>query len=159
MEYLEYSQDKFNADYYGNKARGGFGKEIFWNTLEQQNELETKFRVINDLGYFNSILFIGCAFGNEVRYFRERGKQATGVEISEYAVNTVDKSVKNFVKLYNGWELQDYKDNSVDIVASFDVLTLIPDDMLNKLVKEMCRVSSSGIVIRTSVDIKNYENK
>lgn len=148
-----YSPDKFDKAYYGERARGGFGVEIHWDNPIQQMELEKKFNFIKESGEYTSILFVGCALGNEVRYFRERYKQASGVEISEYAVANCDESVKNFIKLYNGWELKDYPDKSIDVVAAFDVLTLIPDDMLKKLVKEMCRVAKSSIVMRTIVDM------
>ncbi len=150
----EYLQDNFDEGYYGKRARSGFGEEVFWDNPAQQDELKMKFKSVGDSGKYNSILFIGCAFGNEVRYFRNNNKEATGVEISEYAVSIVNESIKGYVKLYNGWELKEYKNNSVDIVASFDVLTLIPEDMLKKLVKEMCRVSSNRIVVKTSIDTK-----
>jgi hypothetical protein len=153
-----YSSDKFDKAYYGNKARGGFGEEIFWENPTQQYELEKKFNIISGYGDFETILFIGCAFGNEVRYFRDKGKEASGVEVSEYATSIVDKTIKDYVKLYNGWQLKDYLDKSIDVVASFDVLTLIPDDMLHKLVKEMCRVVKDKIVVRTVVDANNNQD-
>lgn len=148
-----YSFDKFDEDYYGNRARGGFGEEINWDNQIQQYELQKKFDTINNNAEYNSILFIGCALGGEVRYFRERGKEAYGVEVSEYAVNNCEPSVKDFVKLYNGWQLDSFADKSIDVIASFDVLTLIPDDLLNLLIPEMCRVALNKIIFRNIVDI------
>ena len=51
-----------------------------------------------------------------------------------------------------------YKDNSVDVILAFDVLTLIPDEMLKKLIKEMCRVCIKRIIIRTIIDYENERN-
>lgn len=143
---------QFDAGYYGGQARGGFGEEINWEHPQQQAELQNKFDIIKEDGDFESILFVGCAFGNEVRFFRMRNKEAEGVEISEYAVSKCAEEFKKWVHHYNGWSLGEFKDKSFDIVASFDVLTLMPDEMLRKLAPEMRRVCRHRIVIRTPVD-------
>lgn len=154
-----YSPDKFDADYYGGKARGGFGEEIRWENPIQQNELLKKAMLIaTAINSYNSILFIGCALGNEVRYFRQGNKRAYGVEISEYAVSNCHPTLKEYIRQYNGWDLSFHKSNGFDVVAAFDVLTLVPDDMLEKLVKEMCRVSRNKIIFRNIIDHDNSKN-
>jgi len=147
-----WSPNQFDAGYYGGQARGGFGEEIKWEHAQQQVELQNKFDILKEEGDFRRVLFVGCALGNEVRFFRERGKQAYGVEISEYAVANCHESVKRWVHLYDGWNLARITNKTIDIVASFDVLTLMPDEMLRKLAPEMLRVCRNRIVIRTPVD-------
>lgn len=151
---IPFDPRQFDAGYYGGKARGGFGEEVHWDHPQQQIELPNKFDVVKEEGDYQRILFVGCGLGHEVRYFRNRGKEAHGVEISEYAVTQCDPSVKQWVHLYNGWELQAFGDKTMDIVASFDVLTLMPDDLLRKLAPEMRRVCANRIVIRTPVDVQ-----
>jgi predicted TPR repeat methyltransferase len=149
-----YSEKCFDEGYYGGSIRGGFGPEIKWDNPMQQSELQKKFDCVSAGGSYESILFVGCALGNEVRYFRELGKNATGVEISSYAVEHCHASVSGHVRLYDGWDLGHLDNLGVDVVASFDVLTLLPDDMLLKLIGEMHRAAADRIVFRTIVDCK-----
>lgn len=153
-----YDQNQFDAGYYGGGARGGFGPEIGWDHAQQQLELQAKFDMVKEAGDFKTILFVGCALGNEVRYFREREKEAQGVEISRYAVEHCDPSVAQFVHLYDGLHLDKFADQSMDVVASFDVLTLIPQEMLAILAAEIRRVSRARIIFRTPVDVNSDQN-
>jgi hypothetical protein len=153
-EFVPYDQANFNSEYYGKGARGGFGPQIEWGNREQQKQLELKFDVIWRAGDFENILFIGCALGNEVRYFFEHGKDARGVEISSYAVEHCEPSIRDLVSVYNGWDLGKFSDRSFDVVAAFDVLTLVPTEMMDKLAKEMSRVAKKMIIFRTYIDHK-----
>lgn len=147
-----YDQAQFDAGYYGAQARGGFGEEINWDHPQQQIELQNKFDVIAETGEFKTILFVGCALGNEVRFFRAKEKEAQGVEISAYAVEHCDPSVKEWIHLYNGWNLEKFADQSMDVVAAFDVLGLIPRDILDQLATQIRRVSKNRIIFRTPID-------
>ena len=152
-----YSVSMFDDGYYGGRARGGFGPEVFWDHPIQMEQLRGKMNTIRNAGDFSTVLFVGCGIGNEVRYFRIHGKDAHGVDVSEVAIARCDASIREHVQKYNGWLLDSFKDKSMDVVASFDVLTLIPQGMLEKLAKEMKRVSSGSIVFRTPVD--KHENQ
>lgn len=151
---IPYGQEQFNHEYYGGGARGGFTR-YDWNDPEQQKQLELKWDVCRWNSDYNSILFVGCAKGFEVRYFQEHGKDAHGVDISQYAIENCEKSVNHLCHRFDGMNIS-IPDNSVDMVAAFDVLTLVPSEMLEKLTSEIVRVARHKILIRTIV--KNWRN-
>ncbi len=152
--FIVYSQSQFNEEYYGGGARGGFTK-YSWEDPEQQKQLKLKWEVTHWHSDFNSILFVGCAKGFEVRYFREHNKHAVGIDISQYAITNCDRQVVDYCNLYDGSHI-DWGKDAFDMVAAFDVLTLAPDDMLEELCEEIVRVASKKIIIRTIV--KNWRN-
>src|ERR1043165_5813341 len=128
-----YSPSLFDADYYGNRARGGFGPEIRWESPEQQNQLAIKFSVCEWGGPYESILFVGCALGAEPLYFSQHGKQAQGIDISAGSIENALLEAKPLVKLYDGETMPFFSDKQFDVVAAFDVLTLVPFPMVEKL--------------------------
>lgn len=105
-------------------------------------------------GDFRSILFVGCALGFEVKYFRSRGKSAFGVDISHYALEHSEQEAKPFVSLYNGWDLS--REPECDAIAAFDVLTLVPSGMIEKLAESIVSKARLKIVVRTIT--KNFRN-
>lgn len=155
MTFHPYNQSQFDAEYYGGGARGGF-KQYRWEDPAQQEQLSWKFDHCHWHSNFHSVLFVGCALGFEVAYFNARAKAAQGVDISEYAINNLIPEARLHCHLYNGWDLSRFGENAFDLVASFDVLTLVPDEMIAKLVPEMVRVASKKIVVRSI--LKNWRN-
>lgn len=155
-EIHEYGQEKFDEGYYGGGARGGF-KTYKYDSPEQRQQLELKYSLLSCVEPYRSILFVGCAKGFEVKYFGRKGKEAIGVDISEYAISNCEREVAGLVRLYDGANLPFMPDDSVDVVSAFDVLTLIPDAMLEKLASEMVRAASKAIVFRSIVT--NYRNE
>lgn len=143
-----YNPSLFDADYYGNRARGGFGPEIQWDNPEQQNQLAIKFSVCEWGGPYKSILFVGCALGAEPLYFSQRGKHAQGVDVSAWAIENAIPDAKKLVRLYDGEAMPFFTDKQFDVVAAFDVLTLVPSPMVDALSREMQRVSRNRIVVR-----------
>jgi len=143
-----YSPSLFDADYYGNRARGGFGPEIQWESRDQQDQLAIKFAVCEGAGPYESILFVGCALGAEPLYFSQRGKHARGIDVSAWAIENALPDAKRLVRLYDGETMPFFNDTQFDVVAAFDVLTLVPSPMVDALAKEMQRVSRNRIVVR-----------
>ena len=143
-----YSPSLFDADYYGNKARGGFGPEIQWEDPRQQEQLDIKFSVCESADPYDSILFVGCAMGAEPLYFSQHGKTARGVDVSQWAIDHALSEAKALVQLYDGQHMPFFSDKQFEVVASFDVLNLVPLPMREVLAKEMQRVSSKAIIIR-----------
>ena len=143
----------FDAAYYGAGGRGGFKRYIYTDP-EIQEQLGRKFENCRRVSH-DSVLFIGCATGFEVANWRLMGKASMGVDISEYAIANQIPEAGGGCRLYNGSHLN-FLDESFDLVAAFDVMTLVDPDILPRLVLEMKRVCKVGIVIRTVV--KNYRN-
>lgn len=151
---LNYSPDLYDEGYYRRGERCGF-KNYVYDSPDQQTQLAMKWDACRGVVH-GSALFIGCAMGYEVAYWKRKGRQAAGCDVSQWAIDNALPEVAGAVRRYDGRSLSWLPDNSVDLVASFDVLTHLPDDMLHELVAEMIRVARFGIVFRTIV--KNWRN-
>ncbi len=144
----------YDRAYYGGGARGGFPSYAY-DSPEQKEQLALK-RALCDKVSHDTILFIGCARGFEVADAFERLKVARGLDVSTWAIGNQIPEARGECFLYNGWEIP-FADNSIDLVASFDVLPHLPDQMREKLCEEMIRVARCGIVWRQIV--KDYRNR
>jgi hypothetical protein len=148
-----YSPEFYDEGYYRRGERCGF-KGYDYHSPDQKQQLAIKWDACRGVVH-GSALFIGCALGHEVAHWIKNGKQAFGLDVSRYAIENQIPEAKSRCHLYDGAQIRE-QDDSVDLVASFDVLTHIPDKMLADLTDEMVRVARRGIVFRTIV--KNWRN-
>lgn len=161
----DYDKSKFDKTYYGDRGNNGFGPEIEWDNPLQQAELQKKWdnlqhfelRQFSSKRLINSILFIGCARGAEVKFFQDRGIDSFGVEVSEWAVANKLPGLEQRVFHYDGSNLRMFRDRHFDAVACFDVLTLLPRGLLLELGKEIQRVATELILFRAT--FKTWFNK
>ena len=145
----------FDEAYYGAGGRGGF-REYDYQSAGQQEQLDLKRSLCGRVPH-ESALFIGCARGYEVAHWIRHGTPAAGVDVSQWAIKNQIPEAMGRCFHYDGAHLKIVADKEVDLVAAFDVLTLVPDAMLYKLIAEMQRVAAKAIVIRTV--IKNWRNQ
>ena len=143
--------DRFNEEYYfGQMERGGFdGSKYKYDHPDQQWQLNLKRTHLHQT--FDSILFVGCGPGFEVRYFREvMGKKAFGYDVSEFAIDWIQKNsptIKDFCKVGDGKAIP-FDTDCVDVVAAFDCMVLCPAKQRPELISEMCRVAKQRIIFR-----------
>jgi Methyltransferase domain len=148
---MRWSSEAFDEGYYGGGARGGF-TEYNYDSESQRNQLATKFSQIAIAGIpYRSILFIGCAKGFEVKFWVARGYDAWGVDVSEYAIKSSEPEVKDRLRLYDGSDLSCFRDGQFDIVAFFDVMALVPEEMREKFIAETLRVARHAVIFRSHV--------
>jgi SAM-dependent methyltransferase len=81
---------------------------------------------------FNSVLDFGCAKGFMVYAMSLLGKNASGVDISEYAISAAMPQVKDKVKLIN---TADDIPGYYDLLMAKDVLEHVPYDVLPKMLQ------------------------
>lgn len=148
-----YDPAYYDAGYYGGGARGGF-RDYRYGSLEQAQQLQIKWDACAQVPH-RSALFVGCALGFEVAYWRARLRQASGVDVSAWAIANQIPEAGGGCHLYGGRHLNE-ADSSVDLVGCFDVLPHLPDDMREDVISEMVRVASAGIVWRCIV--KDWRN-
>jgi hypothetical protein len=148
---MKWGAAAFNKDYYGGGVRGGF-TEYKYDSQLQRDQLSIKFNQIGiaDISY-ESILFVGCAKGFEVKFWLAHGYDAYGVDVSNYAIEDCESEVKDRLRVYDGNDLSCFKAGQFDIVAFFDVMALVPEEMREKLIAETIRVAGKGIIFRTHV--------
>src|SRR3989344_654391 len=126
---------------------------------EKTSQLETKsrdhyhFLLPSNLKNTN-ILDVGCGSGQDAIYYKEKGAEVYGVDISEREIEMAQKlnlgkfTVGNMNKL-------DYKSNAFDHVTSFYALQACND--VQQAILEMIRVAKPGgiILIQTKHPFRN----
>jgi hypothetical protein len=150
---LLYDPAYYDRGYYGEGARGGF-PSYEYNSDEQRIQLALKRDLCAKVPH-DSILFIGCARGFEVADAFANGKIASGLDVSTWAIANQIPEARGQCSLYDG-ALIPLPDDSVDVVACFDVLPHLPIPMRETLCAEFVRVARKGIVWRQIV--KNWRN-
>lgn len=145
---IPYHPDRFDEGYYHGERRGLVDYE--YDSKSQKEQLPIKFHNLSKLEDMGKVLFVGCARGFEVRYFREKGIESFGIDVSKWAIENCESSVKHFCQLYDG-ENFPFEDDSFDTVAAFDVVALPPDDLARRIIREMGRVSRRYLYYRTHV--------
>ena len=92
---------------------------------------------------FETVLDFGCAKGFMVYAMRLLGKEAHGVDISEYAVNACMPEVKEYLSIINS--VDDIKGN-YDLIMAKDVLEHVPYDVLPSILKAF-RIRCRNILV------------
>ena len=114
---------QYDADYFlrGKQTGKSLYEDYHWMpdlTIPMVNRIISHCGIKTD----HSILDFGCARGYIVRAFRERGYEAWGHDISEWALKNADSAVKNYL-IVNDTTLFV---NSFDWVIAKDVLEHVP---------------------------------
>jgi Methyltransferase domain len=92
---------------------------------------------------FETVLDFGCAKGFMVYAMRLLGKDAYGVDISDYAVKAGMPEVKEYLSVING--VDDIKGN-YDLIMAKDVLEHVPYDVLPSILKAF-RIRCRNILV------------
>ena len=132
---------KFEFDYWDGDRKYGYGgyhyHSKYWNNV-----------VIDFMNYFglnssSSLLDIGCAKGFMVYAMSLLGKDASGVDISEYAIGASIPQVKDKLSLINS---PDEISGHYDLLMAKDVLEHVPYDILPGMLKTF-RTKCSKILV------------
>jgi len=102
------------------------------------------------------MLEIGCGNGNILRYFREKGINIEGGDISPASLNLCKKRVNAPLYQFDADDLNlPFPDESYDIVGMFDLIEHIDRD--DKLLKEAFRIcKKNGVLIITVPANKSF---
>ena len=101
-----------------------------------------------------NVLDIGCGNGLLIHYLRKFDIEAYGVEISKYAMESTPKELQPFIRFGDITKIP-YREDTFDLVLSFDVLEHIERSKLRKSVSESIRVSRKYVLHK----IYTQENK
>jgi hypothetical protein len=148
---------------------GGFIQELSWKwkhlydkgwTETSLNSIELDHRknlikVITTLGDINSIMEIGCASAPNLRLARDKLPNAklVGIDINKKAIKTArnyflqenDNKTEFFIKSADN--LDDFQDNSFDVLFSQAVLVFVPPSNIRKAIHGMTRISKKYVVL------------
>ena len=95
-----------------------------------------------------SVLDAGCAMGFLVEALRERGVEAWGIDVSEYAISQVDESVKEFCEVAS---LAEPLPRHYDLIVSIEVLEHIPPTETSAAIANLC-AATDRLLLSTSPD-------
>ena len=126
--------------------------EEFWNKYADENESrynEEFAKYVRDLASslpgVQSILEIGCGTGIDLRLFSD-SFQLHGIDLNEHALEIAKEKVPNG-NFKNGTITNlPFEDSSVDFVFTHGLMNYLDDDILEKGIAEMFRVSKKWIM-------------
>ncbi|GAI39722.1 unnamed protein product [marine sediment metagenome] len=91
------------------------------------------------------VLDVGCAMGFIVKRLREKGIDAYGVDISNYAISKAPEEVKPYLQVASAHNLP-FPPQSFDLIYCASVLEHIPEDFTDKVIAEFKRVAKRAIL-------------
>ncbi len=160
MDASFYDREYYTGDKGGLKFKY-LQKSFLGNVIQKATNLYRAFMIKIYLRP-KTCLDVGCGTGELVKYLRKLGIDAMGVEISSYAFEFADKEVKPFLKHGDILKLP-FKDDSFDLVLTYDVLQHIDRSKIKKAIKETVRVSKKYILhkiyTRENVWFQVFHNK
>jgi SAM-dependent methyltransferase len=98
-----------------------------------------------------SVLDAGCAMGFLVEKLRERGIEAWGVDISEYAIGEVTASIKEYCWIGSVTEPFPRK---YGLIVSIEVLEHLPQEHAESAVANLCKFTDDVLFSSTPYDYK-----
>ena len=123
----------------------------FWNKYTDENEstYNQEFaKFIRDLVTSlrsDSVLEVGCNTGNDLKEFPEN-VEVNGIDLNDHALEIAKQKLPSF-KFKKGSILDiPFEDSSIDFVFTHNLLNYIPNEEMEKAIKEMFRVSKKYIL-------------
>lgn len=102
------------------------------------------------------LLDIGCAFGYIVKRLHDKGFDAWGIDISQYALSQAPGDIKPYLK-HGSCDNLPWPDKYFDMVVTFSVLEHTDPAMLPQAISEIKRVASRGIIAVTPGDDPHFD--
>jgi len=97
----------------------------------------------------SSVLDAGCAMGFLVEALHERGVEAAGIDISEYAISRVDESVRDRCRVGS---LSEPLERHYDLITCIEVLEHIPPEETDRVLANLCRSTDRLLLSSTPAD-------
>lgn len=96
-----------------------------------------------------SVLDAGCAMGMLVETLSERGVDAWGIDVSEYAISQVDESIRDRCRVAS---ITDPLPRRYDLVTCIEVIEHIPPAEAGKAIANLCAASERVLLSSTPRD-------
>lgn len=146
MSKIDYSKT-YNKNYYDEYSNGaGYENNKLWEYMFS-NIADIIIQKYNP----KTVLDIGCAFGYLVHALRKKGVESYGIDVSEYAINHADESVKPYLKNMSALdELPENFPKHYDLVVSIEMIEHLYEEDGLKVIDKM--VSYADRVLISSTD-------
>lgn len=150
-----YKASKFGRDYFDGDRLYGYGGYVYdgrWrevaNRIISHYELATGAKVLD----------IGCAKGFLVKDLRDLGIDATGIDVSRYAISNCHPEVVSYVIEGDARKLP-YENNYFDLVVSFNTLHNLERSEIIRALKEISRVSKKESFVQVDSYFTHEQKK
>ena len=96
-----------------------------------------------------SVLDVGCGKAHLIYEMMKLvpGLKVKGIDVSEYAINNTIDEIKPFLSVGKAQELDNFEDNSFDLVISLNTLHNLYIYELMKAVKDIERISKNSYIV------------
>jgi SAM-dependent methyltransferase len=98
-----------------------------------------------------TVLDVGCAIGFLVEALRERGVDARGIDISEYAISQVPESLKPYCTVASA---TDELDGDYDVITCIEVLEHLPPELAKEAIDNLTRHTDRIVFSSTPYDTR-----
>ena len=98
-----------------------------------------------------TVLDAGCAIGLLVEALRQRGVEATGIDLSSYAIGRVDASLRDYCR--HG-SIADEFPQRYDLIVSIEVLEHMPARAAETAIANFCRHTDDVVFSSSPLDYK-----
>lgn len=142
----------FFTDFYAKNGGGDYTNKDQWKPFFDniaQNIIEQ----------FNptTVLDAGCAIGYLVESLREKGVEAYGFDISEYAISNVTEEIKPYCAVHSITDnLPGTFPQKFDLVITIEVLEHLFPEEGSKAIKNLCNYGDTIIFTSTPSDIEDH---
>lgn len=128
------SAGDYTACYYNDADLGGYDEYRWDNPVWQRHMRMLADRVIA-LAAPKTVLDVGCARGLWVQALRERGVEAYGVDISDFAIDSADPQVRPYLSVHPATEPFD---RTYDVIICSEVLEHLAPADAQVAIDNMC---------------------
>ncbi|MFT3934289.1 MAG: methyltransferase domain-containing protein [Chitinophagaceae bacterium] len=107
-------------------------------------------RIIKDL-HPKTVMDVGCAYGYLVAALRDRGVEAYGIDISDYAISQVREDIKPYCKATS---ILTPLTQSYDLIICIEVIEHLQPEAARNAIENLCLSSNNIIFTSTPSDFK-----
>lgn len=144
----------YNFDYYHNYSGGLIAYEDPEHWVEFFGGIAD--HILSDL-HPRTVLDAGCAMGYLVAALRDRGVEAYGIDISEYAISKVREDIRPYCAVSSLTDpLPDSFPSKYDMVVTIEVLEHLYTEEGERAIKNLCTFSDQILFSSTPDDFQEH---
>ncbi|MBP1546066.1 MAG: methyltransferase domain-containing protein [Oscillospiraceae bacterium] len=141
---MSYNSSVYNEDYYkshcgNNYVRGNGWEEVFARQAA---------RIVKELSP-KTALDVGCAYGYLVEGLRDLGIEASGIDVSAYAISNAREDIRPFCSVKSATEKITEK---YDLITCIEVIEHLSPEDIDDAIANMCNASDTIIFSSTPYD-------
>ncbi len=115
------------------------------NAAEGRRDFAREARAIASIDDVRTVLDVGCAKGFLVRALRDLGIEAFGADVSEYAIDSADRSIRQYLRKVSAQEIG--AGERYDLVHVSGVLVYLTYSEIKRVLRRFSEIARVGIIV------------